>query len=133
MNSRIRVFAPATVANLGPGFDVLGLALSDPGDLGDLLDAEISDGPGVQIVEVTGAQAPAQQVVLTGTDADLTDLPVHLGHGCDGGPYISSSIDFVLGCAGDIQRIRDSEQSLPLRVGDVPKEFTGLGILHNGE
>ena len=49
-----------------------------------------------EIVEVTGAQAPAQQVVLTGTDADLTDLPVHLGHGCDGGPYISSSIDFVL-------------------------------------
>jgi homoserine kinase len=51
MNRRIRVFAPATVANLGPGFDVLGLALSRPGDV---LDAEISDRPGVEIVEVTG-------------------------------------------------------------------------------
>ena len=51
MNRRIRVFAPATVANLGPGFDVLGLALSRPGDE---LEAELSDRPGVEIVEVTG-------------------------------------------------------------------------------
>ena len=50
-NQRIRVFAPATVANIGPGFDVLGLALSSPGDL---LDAELSDTPGVEIVEITG-------------------------------------------------------------------------------
>jgi homoserine kinase len=33
MNNRwIEVFAPATVANVGPGYDVLGLALSEPGD-----------------------------------------------------------------------------------------------------
>lgn len=51
MATRLRVFAPATVANLGPGFDVLGLALSAPGDL---LEAELSDRPGVVIVEVTG-------------------------------------------------------------------------------
>jgi homoserine kinase len=50
-NRRIRVFAPATVANIGPGFDVLGLALSSPGDL---LDAELSDAPGDEIVEITG-------------------------------------------------------------------------------
>ena len=51
MERRIRVFAPATIANLGPGFDVLGLALREPGDL---LEAELSDRPGVDIVEVTG-------------------------------------------------------------------------------
>jgi homoserine kinase len=51
MNRRIRVFAPATVANLGPGFDVLGLALSRPGDE---LEAELSDEPGVEIVDITG-------------------------------------------------------------------------------
>jgi homoserine kinase len=51
MAQRIRVFAPATVANLGPGFDVLGLALSKPGDE---LEAELSDRPGVEIIEVTG-------------------------------------------------------------------------------
>jgi homoserine kinase len=51
MNRRVRVFAPATIANLGPGFDVLGLALTRPGDV---LDAEFSERPGVEIVEVTG-------------------------------------------------------------------------------
>ena len=50
-NQRLRVFAPATVANIGPGFDVLGLALSSPGDL---LEAELSSVPGVEIVEITG-------------------------------------------------------------------------------
>jgi len=51
MNRRIRVFAPATVANVGPGFDVLGLALSSPGDE---LEAELTDAPGVEIADVTG-------------------------------------------------------------------------------
>lgn len=32
MSTWIDVFAPATVANLGPGYDVLGLALEAPGD-----------------------------------------------------------------------------------------------------
>jgi UbiD family decarboxylase len=48
------------------------------------------------IVELERAQAPVQEVVLTGEDADLTALPVHLGHGADGAPYISASIDFVV-------------------------------------
>jgi len=33
MTQEINVFAPATVANVGPGFDVLGMALSDVGDI----------------------------------------------------------------------------------------------------
>jgi 2,5-furandicarboxylate decarboxylase 1 len=49
-----------------------------------------------EVFEVPRAQAPAQQVVLTGDDADLTQLPVHLQHGADGAPYISSSIDYVV-------------------------------------
>ena len=48
------------------------------------------------IVEVARAEAPAQEVVLIGEDADLTALPVHLQHGADGAPYISSSIDYVI-------------------------------------
>ena len=51
MKRSLQVFAPATIANLGPGFDVLGLALSAPGDL---LEAELCDRPGVEIVEITG-------------------------------------------------------------------------------
>jgi UbiD family decarboxylase len=37
-------------------------------------------------------EAPVQQVVQT-ADADLTALPVHLQHGFDGAPYISSAMD----------------------------------------
>jgi homoserine kinase len=48
---RVRVFAPATVSNLGPGFDVLGLCLHGPGDVAE---AELSDRPGVELAEVTG-------------------------------------------------------------------------------
>ena len=49
--TQVRVFAPATLSNLGPGFDVLGLALERPGDY---VEAEWSDRPGSELVEVTG-------------------------------------------------------------------------------
>jgi len=46
-------------------------------------------------IEVPSAQAPVHEVVLTGSDADLTTLPVHLQHGLDGAPYISAGIDYA--------------------------------------
>src|SRR5215831_11254330 len=46
-------------------------------------------------IEVPSSAAPVHEVVLTGEDADLTKLPVHLQHGRDGGPYISASMDFA--------------------------------------
>ena len=44
-------YAPATAANLGPGFDILGLALDSPGDT---VTVELSDSPGVQLVDIYG-------------------------------------------------------------------------------
>jgi UbiD family decarboxylase len=46
--------------------------------------------------KVSSQQAPVQQVVLKGDDADLCALPVHLQHGADGAPYISASIDYAM-------------------------------------
>jgi homoserine kinase len=51
MTSGVRVFAPASASNLGPGFDILGLALAAPGDV---VEAEWSDRPGVELAQVTG-------------------------------------------------------------------------------
>jgi len=51
MSTRVRVYAPASVSNLGPGFDVIGLALDRPGDS---VEAERSDEPGVQIAGISG-------------------------------------------------------------------------------
>jgi homoserine kinase len=50
-NDVVRVFAPATVANLGPGFDVLGLAIRG---IGDTVEARRTDRPGLTIAAIHG-------------------------------------------------------------------------------
>ena len=47
----VKVFAPASIANLGPGFDALGVALEG---LGDVVQARRTERPGVALVEMTG-------------------------------------------------------------------------------
>lgn len=49
-----------------------------------------------QVVDIPGSQAPVQEVVLTGDDADFTRMPVNLQHACDGGLYISAGLDYAL-------------------------------------
>lgn len=51
MKAGIKVFAPATVANVAVGFDILGFALERPGD--ELI-ARFSDSPGLRITKITG-------------------------------------------------------------------------------
>lgn len=48
---RVRAYAPASVSNVGPGFDVFGFALASPGDV---VTAERSELPGVELVAVRG-------------------------------------------------------------------------------
>lgn len=50
---RIKVFAPATVANVTCGFDILGFAVHEPGDVVEL---ELTDQPGLEIVSISGDQ-----------------------------------------------------------------------------
>jgi 2,5-furandicarboxylate decarboxylase 1 len=47
------------------------------------------------VIEMPSSSAPVHEIVLTGDDADLTRLPVHLQHAMDGGPYISASVDYT--------------------------------------
>src|SRR4030095_2792832 len=47
----VRASAPATVANLGPGFDVLGVALAGAGDV---VTARATSESGVRIVRIEG-------------------------------------------------------------------------------
>lgn len=51
----IRVFAPATVANISCGFDVLGCCLNN---VGDEMQISLSDTPGVRITKIDGADLP---------------------------------------------------------------------------
>ncbi len=48
-----------------------------------------------EVVEISSADAPVHQIVRTGNDADFTSLPVPFQHGRDGGPYLSSTLDFT--------------------------------------
>src|SRR5262249_60141143 len=57
-------------------------------------------------LEVSSKDAPVHEVVLTGEDADLTTLPVHLQHGLDGAPYISASIDYACDGGSGFTNIR---------------------------
>ncbi len=53
MRAGIKIFAPASVANLACGYDILGLALEQPGD--EII-ARPSDQPGIRISRIFGAQ-----------------------------------------------------------------------------
>ncbi len=52
---RIKIFAPATVANLSCGFDVLGCCLDT---VGDEMIITLSSKPGVRITKIQGADLP---------------------------------------------------------------------------
>lgn len=53
MNAGIKIFAPASVANMACGFDILGFALDRPGD--EII-ARFSDTPGLRITKITGTK-----------------------------------------------------------------------------
>ena len=61
--TRLRIEVPATTANLGPGFDALGLAL----DLLDTIDVELG----------------GEEIVLASTTADVPDLDPYRNLFCD--------------------------------------------------
>ena len=51
VGSSIKVFAPATVANVVCGFDVLGFAVNEPGD--EVI-MRVTNKPGIVISKITG-------------------------------------------------------------------------------
>jgi homoserine kinase len=51
VKAQVTVFAPATVANLGVGFDIFGMALDAPGDE---VTVEYDERPGVELVAISG-------------------------------------------------------------------------------
>ena len=75
--SEIRVFAPATVANVACGYDVLGFAIDAPGDE---VVVRHSDTPGLRITQITGDEGklPLDPERNTAGVAAL-DLLRHLG------------------------------------------------------
>lgn len=61
---KVRVFAPASIANMGCGFDVIGLALDEVGDIIEIVESE---GDGLTITNNSGVPMPEdiEQNVIT--------------------------------------------------------------------
>lgn len=81
MNKSVTVFAPSSVGNLGPGFDVLGMALSG---MGDTLSAEVRSEPGIIIKKITGDKgqlptAPDENTAGIAAQAVLSHLKIKNG------------------------------------------------------
>lgn len=74
---QIKVFAPATVANVGPGYDILGFAVNHPGDTVELT---LNDSGLVTIKEITGDQGKLPREAERNTaSAGIMALLNHLG------------------------------------------------------
>lgn len=76
-SKEVRVFAPATVANVACGYDVLGFAIEAPGDE---VVARFSDQPGLRIAAITGDDGKLPATVEGNTaGVAAADLLRHLG------------------------------------------------------
>lgn len=72
----VRVFAPATVANVAVGYDILGFALESPGDE---IKARFANNPGLSIIQIHGTKKalprdPEKNTATKGVLALLKDL-----------------------------------------------------------
>ncbi len=123
--SFVRAFAPATVANLGAGFDILGMAVQGPGDS---VEVGFSAQPGVVLLSVAGDKgllprsperntatvAAAAVLRLAGADTGVEvrlhkGLPLNSGLGSSAASAVAAALA-TNACLGEpLQR----EQLLP--------------------
>ena len=66
MSQSVRIFAPATIANVGPGFDILGLCLNAPGDV---LEIKPVKDKTHRIINESGTDLPVDPAVNVSTVA----------------------------------------------------------------
>ncbi len=77
--SGIKVFAPATVANVAVGFDILGFAIDKPGDE---IVVRFADRKGLTITEITGAKGKLPYDVYKNTASfSAQKFLEHIGEG----------------------------------------------------
>ena len=65
------------------------------------------------VVEVPSSEAPVHALVMRGKDVDLTRLPFHPQHACDGSCYLSSAIDYTIDPASGRRNV--PERNRPYR------------------
>ena len=71
MNDSVTAFAPASIGNLGVGFDMLGLALAG---IGDRVEARRIDEPGISVAEVRGLDGEPHPYLSTDPDHNTASI-----------------------------------------------------------
>jgi len=76
---KVRVFAPASIANLGCGFDIMGLALDE---VGDILEITATEGDGISITNSTDVPLPEdiEMNVVTPVIRKFFEMTGHKAH-----------------------------------------------------
>lgn len=77
--NELRLFCPATIANISCGFDVLGLALTSVGD--EMVIRKVT-GPGLKITKITGQELPLE---VSENVAGVAGLALLKAHNSDAG------------------------------------------------
>lgn len=140
MTKQVRVFAPATIANLGPGYDVLGIALESPGDI---ISAEFNTSNKVEIVEITGygqnsiptdpiknTAGIAARVVLDKTDS-REGVTLRINKGIHPGSGLGSSAASAAGSAYAVNRLLgDPLANTDLIMAAAQGETAASGVAH---
>jgi homoserine kinase len=71
MSDTITAFAPASIGNVGVGFDMLGLALAG---VGDRVSARRTDEPGIRVAEVRGLDGEPHPYLSTDPDHNTASI-----------------------------------------------------------
>ncbi len=75
----IRIFAPATISNVGPGFDLMGFALEQPGDILTIQKNHTKEIRIINNTEFTLPTDPDKNVSGVAAKALLEELNIHEG------------------------------------------------------
>ena len=89
MTDEVIAFAPASIGNLGVGFDMLGLALDG---VGDRVTARRTDGPGISVAQVFGLDGETHPYLATDPDHNTASIAAKAlwnDYGDDGGAELS--------------------------------------------
>jgi homoserine kinase len=127
----MRVFAPASIGNVGPGFDVLGLAVDG---IGDIVSVTLTDGP-ARIDALTGRDAglvprdPARNVCVIAATAWLR------AHGDARNPVVSieKGLPLAGGMGGSAASSVGGAYAAALAAGHLPEPREIIAAALEGE
>lgn len=127
----VRVFGPASLSNLGPGFDALGLCI---GETGDVVEARRSDEPGVTIERISGDGGLLPVDAATNTASVAAHRVLDLS-GADGGLVlrIEKQVPFGSGIGGSAASAVAGAWAANIALGGVFRKEELVAAVLEGE